>query len=71
MSAPSRAKNYRDYAQIKQQMAWELRLNKEKVATKRFQELGENNIAEFEFGPEGRSFPLVEAAEPIIIKSKA
>ena len=33
MSAPSRAKNYRDYAQIKQQMAWELRLNKEKVAT--------------------------------------
>ena len=41
MSAPPWAKNYRAYAQIKQQMAWGLRLNKGKIAKKRFQELGE------------------------------
>ena len=41
MSAPPWGKNYRAYAKIKKQMAWELRLNKEKVAKKRFQELGE------------------------------
>ena len=34
MSAPPWAKNYRAYAQIKQQMAWELRLNKGKIAKK-------------------------------------
>ena len=34
MSAPPWAKNYWAYAQIKQQMAWELRLNKVKVAKK-------------------------------------
>ena len=41
MSAPPWAKNYRDYVQIKQQMAWELRLKKGKIAKNRFQELGE------------------------------